>query len=159
MVNFADVEKSLKAAWVNRYCSSDDHHWCALLDSHLEKFGGSFLFQCNYDLKFLDLEGLPFFYRNILTVWSLFHVDYKKGIELLTAKDLFKTPTKQEKLSTKERVKLYKGQYKKAKADGYKGSSTSYAKNIGWVEKPSFTFPGFGSGLDIHKPIGKLPPA
>ena len=58
MVNFADVEKSLKAAWVNRYCSSDGHHWCALLDSHLEKFGGSFLFQCNYDLKFLDLEGL-----------------------------------------------------------------------------------------------------
>ena len=69
MVNFADVEKSLKAAWVNRYCSSDGHHWCALLDSHLEKFGGSFLFQCNYDLKFLDLEGLPLFYRNILMVW------------------------------------------------------------------------------------------
>ena len=58
MVNFADVEKSLKAPWVSRYCSSDGHHWCALLDSHLEKFGGSFLFQCNYDLKFLDLEGL-----------------------------------------------------------------------------------------------------
>ena len=58
MVNFTDLEKSLKAAWVNRYCSSDGHHWCALLDSHLEKFGGSFLFQCNYDLKFLDLEGL-----------------------------------------------------------------------------------------------------
>ena len=73
MVNFADVEKSLKAAWVNRYCSSDGHHWCALLDSHLEKFGGSFLFQCNYDLKFLDLEGLPLFYRNILTVWQILH--------------------------------------------------------------------------------------
>ena len=28
---------------------------------------------------------------------------------------------------------------------------------MGWVEKPSFTFPGFGSGLDIHKAIGKLP--
>ena len=73
MVNFADVEKSLKAAWVNRYHSSDGHHWCALLDSHLEKFGGSFLFQCNYDLKFLDLEGLPLFYRNILTVWQSLH--------------------------------------------------------------------------------------
>ena len=73
MVNFADVEKSLKAAWVSRYCSSDGHHWCALLDSHLEKFGGSFLFQCNYDLKFLDLEGLPLFYRNILTVWQILH--------------------------------------------------------------------------------------
>ena len=71
MVNFADVEKSLKAAWVNRYCSSDGHHWSALLDPHLEKFGCSFLFQCNYDLKFLDLEGLPLFYRNILTVWQI----------------------------------------------------------------------------------------
>ena len=28
---------------------------------------------------------------------------------------------------------------------------------MGWVEKPSFTFPGFLSGLDIHKVIGKLP--
>ena len=73
MVNFADAEKSLKTAWVNRYSSSDGHHWCALLDSHLEKFGGSFLFQCNYDLKFLDLEGLPLFYRNILTVWQSLH--------------------------------------------------------------------------------------
>ena len=73
MVNFASVEKSLKAPWVNCYCSSDGHHWCALLDSHLEKFGGSFLFQCNYDLKFSDLEGLPLFYRNILTVWQILH--------------------------------------------------------------------------------------
>ena len=30
-------------------------------------------------------------------------------------------------------------------------------KKMGWVEKPSFTFPGFGSGIDIPKQIGKLP--
>ena len=35
---------------------------------------------------------------------SPFHVDYKKGLELLTAPDLFKTPTKQEKADMKERV-------------------------------------------------------
>ena len=65
---------------------------------------------------------------------SPFYVDYKKGIELLTAKDLFKTPTKQEKLSMKERVTYYKEQYKKAKAEGYKGSYTSYIKKngLGW---------------------------
>ena len=79
MVNFADVEKSLKAAWVNRYCSSDDHYWCALLDSHLEKLGCSFLFQCNYDLKFLDLEGLPLFYRSIVTVWQILHSKVSRG--------------------------------------------------------------------------------
>lgn len=28
---------------------------------------------------------------------------------------------------------------------------------MGWVEKPTQVFPGFGSGLDIHKAIGKLP--
>ena len=81
----------------------------------------------------------------------------KKGLELLTDPDLFKTPNKQEITNMKERIKYYKGQYKKAKANGYKGSYTSYAKKMGWVVKPSFTFPGFGSGIDIHKQIGKLP--
>ena len=31
------------------------------------------MFQCNYDLKFLDLQGLPLSYRNILTVWQSLH--------------------------------------------------------------------------------------
>ena len=31
------------------------------------------MFQFNYDLKFLDLEGLPLSYRNILTVWQSLH--------------------------------------------------------------------------------------
>ena len=53
MVNFADVEKSLKAAWENRYCSSDGHHCCARLDSHLEKFGGSFF--VSVQLRFVIL--------------------------------------------------------------------------------------------------------
>ena len=39
---------------------------------------------------------------------SPFHVDYKKGVEVLFGKDLFKPPTRQEKLSVKERVKAYK---------------------------------------------------
>ena len=88
---------------------------------------------------------------------SPFHVDYKKGLELLTAPDLFKIPNKQEKADMKKRVKYYKEQYKKAKADGHKGSYTSYAKKMGWAGKPSFTFPGFGGAVDIHKQIGKLP--
>ena len=31
------------------------------------------MFQCNCDLKFLDLQGLPLFYRNILKVWQILH--------------------------------------------------------------------------------------
>ena len=62
---------------------------------------------------------------------SPFHVDYKKGLELLTAPDLFKTPTKQEKADMKEHVKYYKEQHNKAKADGYKGSYSKYAREQG----------------------------
>ena len=64
MLNFADVVKSLKTSWVNRYCRANDRHWCALLDSLLSKVGGTVLFQCNYDLKLLDLKNLSFVRRN-----------------------------------------------------------------------------------------------
>ena len=76
MVNFVDVEKSLKAAWVNRYRLSEDSHWCVLLDPLLAKFGGPFLFQCNYDLKMLGLKDLPPFYpfyKSVKTVWQELH--------------------------------------------------------------------------------------
>lgn len=70
MVNFEDVVKSLKITWVNRYCESAGSHWCARLDSLLTKVGGAFLFQCNYDLKMLNLNNLPPFYKNILERWQ-----------------------------------------------------------------------------------------
>lgn len=42
---------------------------------------------------------------------------------------------------------------------GFKGSYTSFAKKIyGAVEKPAYTFPGFGgSGIDSRKQTGKIP--
>ena len=40
---------------------------------------------------------------------------------------------------------------------GFKGSHTSFAKKIAALHKPVYTFPGFGSGIDIHKQIRKLP--
>ena len=55
MVNFVDVVKSLK---ITRF------------DSLLVKVGGAFLFQCNYDLKMLNLKNLPSFYKNILETWQ-----------------------------------------------------------------------------------------
>ena len=107
--------------------------------------------------KDLDGAGLPDSALTSGVFGSPFHVDYKKGLELLTAPDSFKTPNKHEITDMKERIKYYKEQYKKAKANGYNGSYTSYAKKMGWMEKPSFTFPGFGGAIDIHKQIGKLP--
>jgi hypothetical protein len=70
MVNFVDVVKSLNIAWVNRYCKATDSHWCALLNSMLRPVAGAFLFQCNYELKLLDLKNLPAFYKNVLAVWQ-----------------------------------------------------------------------------------------
>ena len=70
MINFEDVGKSRKFTWVNRYCESAGIHWCARLVSLLSKVGRAFLFQCNFDLKLLNLNNLPLFYKNILKVWQ-----------------------------------------------------------------------------------------
>ena len=101
------------------------------------------------DRKDLDDAGLREDLLTSVVFGSPFHVDYKKGLELLKDPNLFKTQNKQEITNMEEQVNYYKEQYKKAKANGYKGSYTS--------KKPSFVFPGFGSGIDIHKAIGKLP--
>ena len=36
----------------------------------LGKVGGAFLFQCNYDLKFLDLKNLSAFHKNVFALWQ-----------------------------------------------------------------------------------------
>ena len=56
-----------------------------------------------------------------------------------------------------ENVKHYKELYKQAKENGYEGSYTKFVKEIGVASGPTFKFPGFGGGVDIHKLIGKLP--
>ena len=83
-------------------------------------------------------------------------VDFKKGTELLEDLDLWKIPTNQEIVIMKQCVAALKRSYHAVQTLGYRGSYTSFAKKIGAVEKPSYTFPGFGSGTDVHKAIGKL---
>ena len=85
-----------------------------------------------------------------------YNIDYKKGMELLKAPDLWKTPTKQEIADMKQRVAALIRSYDAVKTLGYRGSYTSCAKKIGAVGKPSYPIPGFGSGIDVHKAIGKL---
>ena len=84
-------------------------------------------------------------------------VDFKKGTKLLEDLDLWKTPTKQEIADMVQRVAALKRSYHAVQTLGYRGSYTSFAKKTGAVEKRSYTFPGFGSGIDVHKAIGKLP--
>ena len=88
---------------------------------------------------------------------SPYHVDFKTGFKLLSDPNLWKTPTKQEETDMKKRVAALKRSYDVVKRLGFKGSYTSFVTKIGAVEKPSFTFPGFGGAIDIHKQIGKLP--
>ena len=87
---------------------------------------------------------------------SPWQVDYKKGLELLKDPTLFKGPSLS-KEQMKENVKKYKQLYEIAKKNGYKGSYSKFVKEIGVASGPTFTFPGFGGSLDIHKAIGKLP--
>ena len=86
-----------------------------------------------------------------------YRIDYEKGIELLKDPDLWKTPSRKEIADMKPRVAALKRSYTAVNTLGFKGSYTSFAKKIGAVHKPCYTFPGFGGGIDIHKAIGKLP--
>ena len=88
---------------------------------------------------------------------SPYQVDVKKGVQLLSDPDLWKIPTSEEVSEMKKRVAALKRSYDAVKRLGVKGSYTSFVKKIGAVEKPSFAFPGFSEGVDIHKWIGKIP--
>ena len=70
MINFLHVEKPLKAAWVNRYCSAENSDWCAFLDFKLKEFGGPFFVSMYLWPKIGGLADLPPFYRSILSVWQ-----------------------------------------------------------------------------------------
>ena len=42
----------------------------------LENVGGTFIFECNYDVDLLDLNGLPEFYVDTLKAWSEIKGEY-----------------------------------------------------------------------------------
>ena len=78
---------------------------------------------------------------------SPFQVDLKKGYKLLTDPDLFAPVYKIPKEEALAKVKYYKDEYKKAKANGYSKSYNTFVKEMGW-----------GAGIDIHKAILKVAP-
>jgi len=40
--------------------------WMAIPSFYLNEVGEQFVFECNYDVRLLDLKGLPEFYVNVL---------------------------------------------------------------------------------------------
>ena len=74
MVDFVLMEKSLKAAWVKRLCQAGDSKWCAALFSFTAHLGGTFLFECNFDIHDLNLSlKFPLFYKEIFSAWQEIH--------------------------------------------------------------------------------------
>ena len=74
MVDFTILDKSLKAAWVKRFCEADGSKRCSVFSSVIAQYGGRFIFECNFDIRDLNLASrVPSFYRDILTVWQELH--------------------------------------------------------------------------------------
>ena len=81
---------------------------------------------------------------------SPYQFDYKTFGKIIKDPDLFKIQSKEEGVQGKKKEKAAKLSYDTVKTLGFKGSYKTLLKKLGLVERPSFTFPGFGSGIDIH---------
>ena len=89
-----DVETMIKAltlAWIPRLLTPEIRNWKTIPDYYLRKFGGlNFLLRCNYDVKYID--GLPLFYRNMLTFFdelkNLYSYDGMQDIVLFNNKEI-----------------------------------------------------------------------
>ena len=64
------MENALKIAWVNRIKDESRASWKIIPEQALSL---SFLTNCDYDFKLLDLKNLPTFYHFVLRYWQ----DYK----------------------------------------------------------------------------------
>ena len=53
------VCKALKVMWVEKLLNEEHRQWKAIPLYYLEKAGGKIIFECNYDLKLLDIELPP----------------------------------------------------------------------------------------------------
>ena len=67
MIDFLLFDKALKVTWVKCRCPDDTRQWKFIPLSLLSNVGETLLFQCNYDIRYLDInEHLPTFYRDIM---------------------------------------------------------------------------------------------
>ena len=64
-------DRALKICWVRRLCSEGNQLWKLIPLRYLSNVGGTFLLQCNYDVKHLNLnQKLPTFYKDIISHWQ-----------------------------------------------------------------------------------------
>ena len=55
MIDLESMIKSLQLAWLKRIFQCNNGAWRSFLRFSLEPFGGLVLFQCNYDIKEIQI--------------------------------------------------------------------------------------------------------
>ena len=79
MIDLESMIKSLRLAWLKRIFGKNDGAWKSYLRVSLQRFGGLFLFYCNYDIKDHSIPSL--FYSELLQWWSEFRDGFDSGKE------------------------------------------------------------------------------
>ena len=77
-LNLTDLElhiKALRLSWIPRLLDEKEGSWISYLKYNLKKYGGCFLFRCNYDVNDLDLS-LSKFYLQLLRWWADFRCSF-----------------------------------------------------------------------------------
>ena len=64
---FETISKSLQTAWVQRMKKGVEDQWMSIHLFYLKNVGGPFIFDCDYDVKFLGLSNIPNFTLMFLT--------------------------------------------------------------------------------------------
>ena len=71
MIVFDHMNKALKCAWINRFTNDNKGALKIIPDNTTAHLGGfSFLLQCNYKVKDLDVKNVPLFYERVLKYWE-----------------------------------------------------------------------------------------
>jgi len=71
MIDFEVMNTALKIVWIKRICQNSDSSWKTLIGHFFRERGGlSFLLNCRYDVKLLNLNNVPPFYHAILKYWQ-----------------------------------------------------------------------------------------
>ena len=75
LIDFKMIDKALKAAWVKRlYDATPDSRWCSLFSFEMSRYGGPFLFECNFNAQDLNnVAHVPSFYKDVLHAWQELH--------------------------------------------------------------------------------------
>ena len=74
MIDLERMVKSLRLAWLKRIFGENDGAWKSYLRASLKRYGGLFLFYCNYDIKDRHVPSL--FYSELLQWCSEFRDGY-----------------------------------------------------------------------------------